>query len=81
MARCSQPEVGWLGWRSTNDEALVKAIADACAFDRASAVGSNKRILQQQSPATQGLTTKSTTDTDINISENPSISLSNGKVI
>ncbi|XP_076057097.1 phosphatidylinositol-3,5-bisphosphate 3-phosphatase MTMR3 isoform X2 [Oratosquilla oratoria] len=33
VARCSQPEVGWLGWRSSEDEDLVKAIAEACAFD------------------------------------------------
>lgn len=33
IARCSQPEVGWLGWRSTEDEQLLKAIADACSFD------------------------------------------------
>ncbi|GLH01661.1 Uncharacterized protein GBIM_07751 [Gryllus bimaculatus] len=36
IARCSQPEVGWLGWRSSEDEDLLKAIADACAFDRGS---------------------------------------------
>nr|XP_016925295.1 myotubularin-related protein 4 isoform X2 [Drosophila suzukii]XP_016925296.1 myotubularin-related protein 4 isoform X2 [Drosophila suzukii]XP_036676166.1 myotubularin-related protein 4 isoform X2 [Drosophila suzukii] len=34
LARCSQPEVGWLGWRNTRDEQLLKALADACAFDR-----------------------------------------------
>nr|CAD7444180.1 unnamed protein product [Timema bartmani] len=34
IARCSQPEVGWLGWRSSEDEDLLKAIADACAFDQ-----------------------------------------------
>ncbi|GFG28834.1 hypothetical protein Cfor_03049 [Coptotermes formosanus] len=34
IARCSQPEVGWLGWRSSADEDLLKAIADACAYDR-----------------------------------------------
>ena len=34
LARCSQPEVGWLGWRSSDDENLVRAIADASAFDR-----------------------------------------------
>lgn len=34
LARCSQPEVGWLGWRSPEDEDLLKAIADACAHDR-----------------------------------------------
>lgn len=34
LARCSQPEVGWLGWRSADDEALVRAIADASAYDQ-----------------------------------------------
>lgn len=33
VGRCSQPEVGWLGWRNPKDEQLLKAIADACAFD------------------------------------------------
>ncbi|KAJ8964200.1 hypothetical protein NQ314_005069 [Rhamnusium bicolor] len=35
IARCSQPEVGWLGWRSADDEELIKAISQACNFDRA----------------------------------------------
>lgn len=30
LARCSQPEVGWLGWRSSEDEELLKAIAESC---------------------------------------------------
>lgn len=30
IARCSQPEVGWLGWRNSNDESLIKAIAMSC---------------------------------------------------
>ncbi|XP_050521870.1 myotubularin-related protein 3 [Daktulosphaira vitifoliae] len=30
LARCSQPEVGWLGWRSSDDEELLKAIAESC---------------------------------------------------
>lgn len=34
IARCSQPEVGWLGWRSSEDELLISAIADACFFDQ-----------------------------------------------
>lgn len=34
IARCSQPEVGWLGWRNTADENLLKAISDACAFNK-----------------------------------------------
>ena len=33
IARCSQPELGWLGWRNTEDELLAKAIPEACAQD------------------------------------------------
>ncbi|CAG9820540.1 unnamed protein product [Phaedon cochleariae] len=33
IVRSSQPEVGWLGWRSAEDEDLIKAISDACSFD------------------------------------------------
>ncbi|XP_074640292.1 phosphatidylinositol-3,5-bisphosphate 3-phosphatase MTMR3-like [Tubulanus polymorphus] len=34
IGRCSQPEVGWLGWRRTEDEDLLQAIAKACAENR-----------------------------------------------
>lgn len=37
IARCSQPEVGWLGWRSQEDENLLHALGTACAMDSASA--------------------------------------------
>lgn len=33
IARSSQPEVGWLGWRNSKDEQLLKALSDACSFD------------------------------------------------
>lgn len=33
ISRASQPEVGWLGWRSKTDEQLLKALSDACSFD------------------------------------------------
>lgn len=33
IARSSQPEVGWLGWRSSEDEDLLKALAEACSYD------------------------------------------------
>ncbi|XP_013412124.1 myotubularin-related protein 4 [Lingula anatina] len=33
IARCSQPEVGWLGWRNSQDEQLLLAIAKACVVD------------------------------------------------
>ena len=32
LARSSQPEVGWLGWRNTQDESLLQAIAQSCAI-------------------------------------------------
>ncbi|XP_044002775.1 myotubularin-related protein 3 isoform X3 [Aphidius gifuensis] len=34
IARSSQPEVGWLGWRSDEDEELLKALSAACSYDR-----------------------------------------------
>ncbi|XP_060718543.1 myotubularin-related protein 4 isoform X1 [Tachysurus vachellii] len=33
IARCSQPEISWWGWRNTEDEYLVTSIAKACALD------------------------------------------------
>uniref|UniRef100_A0A4W4FLS1 phosphatidylinositol-3,5-bisphosphate 3-phosphatase n=1 Tax=Electrophorus electricus TaxID=8005 RepID=A0A4W4FLS1_ELEEL len=33
IARSSQPEVSWWGWRNANDEHLVQSIAKACAVD------------------------------------------------
>ncbi|XP_043288971.1 myotubularin-related protein 4 isoform X2 [Venturia canescens] len=33
IARSSQPEVGWFGWRSPEDEDLLKALSDACSYD------------------------------------------------
>ncbi|XP_031428279.1 myotubularin-related protein 4 isoform X3 [Clupea harengus] len=34
IARCSQPEISWWGWRNTDDEYLVTSIAKACGLDR-----------------------------------------------
>ncbi|KAM3936398.1 phosphatidylinositol-3,5-bisphosphate 3-phosphatase MTMR4 isoform 1-T1 [Leptodactylus fuscus] len=46
IARCSQPEISWWGWRNADDEYLVTSIAKACALNpggRAAAVNfSNK---------------------------------------
>lgn len=56
IARCSQPEVGWLGWRNTKDEQLIKAIADACEIEKlqmnpnGSACDSSSTGLQGSSP-------------------------------
>jgi Myotubularin-like phosphatase domain len=33
LARSSQPTVGWLGWRNTHDEALLKAVAESCSLN------------------------------------------------
>lgn len=30
IARTSQPEVGWLFWRSREDEMMIQQIVDAC---------------------------------------------------
>ncbi|KAJ8958513.1 hypothetical protein NQ318_002307 [Aromia moschata] len=50
IARCSQPEVGWLGWRSAEDEELIKAISAACNFDRSQRVNSDKDSNLSHSP-------------------------------
>uniref|UniRef100_A0A673BMX6 phosphatidylinositol-3,5-bisphosphate 3-phosphatase n=1 Tax=Sphaeramia orbicularis TaxID=375764 RepID=A0A673BMX6_9TELE len=36
IARCSQPEISWWGWRNTDDEYLVTSIAKACQMDAGS---------------------------------------------
>lgn len=41
IARCSQPEVGWLGWRNNKDEELLQAFVNACAFDQAEQLQQN----------------------------------------
>ncbi|KAG9339761.1 hypothetical protein JZ751_022427, partial [Albula glossodonta] len=33
IARCSQPEISWWGWRNKEDEYLVTSIAKACLLD------------------------------------------------
>ena len=35
LGRCSQPEVGWLGWRSQEDETLLLSILNSCFYDSA----------------------------------------------
>ncbi|XP_071946377.1 phosphatidylinositol-3,5-bisphosphate 3-phosphatase MTMR3-like isoform X2 [Antedon mediterranea] len=34
IVRCSQPEVGWLGWRDTEDENILMSILEACNADQ-----------------------------------------------
>ncbi|XP_044171154.1 myotubularin-related protein 4-like [Acropora millepora] len=53
IARSSQPIVGWLGWRSPEDEALLHAIGTSCAVDSASA-SLKKRMLREVSQKTNG---------------------------
>ena len=33
LVRCGQPEIGWLGWRNTDDEKFLEAIPLACAMN------------------------------------------------
>ena len=51
IARSSQPIVGWLGWRSPEDEALLHAIGTSCAVDSASA-SLKKQMLREVSQKT-----------------------------
>lgn len=46
IARCSQPEVGWFGWRSQEDENLLHAIGTACSMDTVSA-SLKKQLLKE----------------------------------
>ncbi|GAB6030344.1 Myotubularin- protein 3 [Chamberlinius hualienensis] len=39
IARCSQPEMGWMGWRSNEDEKLIQEIGLACTYNG----GTNRR--------------------------------------
>ncbi|CAB0030546.1 unnamed protein product [Trichogramma brassicae] len=66
IARSSQPEVGWLGWRSTEDEDLLKALTDACFYDRGEST--------IMSDATVVATTPTTTPTTINNYSSPELS-------
>lgn len=60
IARCSQPEVGWLGWRNSKDEQLLKALADACAFDRGEQMRRLVAVNQSNSNVPQSLNNSNT---------------------
>lgn len=45
IARSAQPEVGWLGWRSPQDENLIQVMADACSIHPGPAIGNGLESL------------------------------------
>lgn len=69
IARCSQPEVGWLGWRSGEDEDLIKAISDACTFDRGTHTMMDKESSLSHSPASVHSEDSNQTQPEISIQE------------
>lgn len=60
IARSSQPEVGWLGWsRSEQDELLLKALSDACSYDKGETTMVDSSIMYPDT-GDDGLVTNST---------------------
>ncbi|XP_060912192.1 myotubularin-related protein 4 isoform X2 [Labrus mixtus] len=51
IARCSQPEISWWGWRNTDDEYLVTSIAKACQMDTGSKVTCGAPACRQRGEA------------------------------
>ncbi|XP_057677294.1 myotubularin-related protein 4 isoform X2 [Corythoichthys intestinalis] len=51
IARCSQPEISWWGWRNTDDEYLVTSIAKACQMDMGAKVSCVGAACQQRGEA------------------------------
>ncbi|XP_077299072.1 uncharacterized protein LOC143920201 isoform X4 [Arctopsyche grandis] len=45
IARCSQPEVGWLGWRSNEDEQLLAAMTLACQDPNSTTSNTTRKLL------------------------------------
>lgn len=45
IARSAQPEVGWLGWRSPQDENLIQVMADACSIHPGPTIGNGLESL------------------------------------
>lgn len=65
IARCSQPEVGWLGWRNSKDEQLLKALAECCNIDK-----------PKEHLSTQQHRTRNNSNTSIDPSPSPTTSTS-----
>ena len=56
IARCSQPRVGWFGWRSEEDEALLQAIGIACAMsDKRKSTNNDKEKLNSSTAEADGI--------------------------
>ncbi|XP_077360446.1 phosphatidylinositol-3,5-bisphosphate 3-phosphatase MTMR4 isoform X2 [Festucalex cinctus] len=51
IARCSQPEISWWGWRNTDDEYLVTSIAKACQMDTGAKAFCGAPAFQQRGEA------------------------------
>ncbi|XP_058800817.1 myotubularin-related protein 4 [Phymastichus coffea] len=60
IARSSQPMVGWLGWRSPEDEDLLKALSDACSYDRGESTMIDSPVNDSEPPGDEPITPATT---------------------
>lgn len=70
IARSSQPEVGWLGWRSSEDERLLAALGSACGADPGLAPPTNKVLLKNYRRSQRDLILPTAPDNVINALRN-----------
>ncbi|XP_078535618.1 phosphatidylinositol-3,5-bisphosphate 3-phosphatase MTMR4 isoform X2 [Lissotriton helveticus] len=80
IARCSQPEISWWGWRNADDEYLVTSIAKACALNPGGKYnsGSISKAVSEVNGIKNGSEGTDAVDTDFDSSLTAGASLENG---
>ncbi|XP_069082953.1 myotubularin-related protein 4 isoform X2 [Pleurodeles waltl] len=80
IARCSQPEISWWGWRNADDEYLVTSIAKACVLNPGGKYnsGSISKAVSEGNSIKGGNEGTDAVDTDFDSSLTAGTSLENG---